>query len=213
VKTDDLIRLLAADQAATRPSPLQVVTGALVVGGVAALGLFVWRMNIRPDLFIELGNDPRVALKFLVTLALAMSAAALLTRMISPGAAPGIWLPAMFIGPALLGLGAVYELSIVEPSAWSARMIGRNSMFCLQNVPLLAAPVLVALLVALRRGAPTRPAFAGALAGLVAGGIGGAIYAMHCPDDSPLFVAAWYGLAIALVTLVGALAGWRLLRW
>jgi hypothetical protein len=33
----------------------------------------------------------------------------------------------------------------------------------------------------------------GALAGLVAGGISAAAYALHCPDDSLPFVALWFG--------------------
>ena len=40
-----------------------------------------------------------------------------------------------------------------------------------------------------------------------------AIYAWHCPDDSPLFVATWYTIAISMVTAVGFLLGRRLLRW
>jgi hypothetical protein len=66
---------------------------------------------------------------------------------------------------------------------------------------------------ALRAGAPRVPAWAGAVAGLLAGCLSAALYATHCPDDSPLFVAVWYALAVMLVTLAGALAGHRLLRW
>jgi hypothetical protein len=56
-------------------------------------------------------------------------------------------------------------------------------------------------------------AIAGAMAGALAGSLGAVLYAAHCVDDSPLFVATWYGIAIALVTAVGALLGHRLLRW
>jgi hypothetical protein len=71
----------------------------------------------------------------------------------------------------------------------------------------------VALLFALRAGAPRSAASAGAAAGLLAGGLAAALYATHCPDDSPLFVALWYIPAIALVASVGAACGSRLLRW
>jgi hypothetical protein len=53
----------------------------------------------------------------------------------------------------------------------------------------------------------------GAVAGLLAGGLAATLYATHCPDDSPLFVAIWYSLAIALVVLAGAVVGRRVLRW
>ncbi|MEA2988814.1 MAG: hypothetical protein QOG83_1525, partial [Alphaproteobacteria bacterium] len=46
-----------------------------------------------------------------------------------------------------------------------------------------------------------------------AGALGAAIYAAHCPDDSPLFIAAWYSIAIAVVAAVGAAAGRWVLRW
>ncbi|RTL73692.1 MAG: DUF1109 family protein, partial [Bradyrhizobiaceae bacterium] len=43
--------------------------------------------------------------------------------------------------------------------------------------------------------------------------LGATLYASHCADDSPLFVATWYTLAAAFVTLIGAMAGRRVLRF
>jgi hypothetical protein len=54
---------------------------------------------------------------------------------------------------------------------------------------------------------------AGAVAGLAAGGIAATLYAAHCTDDSPLFVATWYTLAIAILTGTGAFAGRVFARW
>jgi hypothetical protein len=50
-------------------------------------------------------------------------------------------------------------------------------------------------------------------AGAMAAGIGAAIYALHCPDDSPLFLALWYVMAVTAVILAGRAGGRRLLRW
>jgi hypothetical protein len=80
-------------------------------------------------------------------------------------------------------------------------------------VPALSIAPLLALLYSIRQGAPESPGLAGAVAGLSAGGIAAAIYAWHCPDDSPLFVATWYTIAIVMVTVIGFLLGRRLLRW
>jgi hypothetical protein len=77
----------------------------------------------------------------------------------------------------------------------------------------LSAPILLAALIALRHGASTRPAFTGAVAGLLAGGLGAAVYASYCPEDSALFLATWYSLAIAIVAIAGAAIGSRALRW
>ena len=80
-------------------------------------------------------------------------------------------------------------------------------------IPLLSAAPLIGALIALHRGAPRNPGLAGAGAGLFAGAFAASLYATHCPDDLPLFVAVWYSLAILIVMAVGALAGSRLLRW
>jgi RNA polymerase sigma factor (sigma-70 family) len=58
-----------------------------------------------------------------------------------------------------------------------------------------------------------QPAAAGAYAGLLSAGFAATLYASQCIDDSPLFVATWYPLAIGLVAAVGALAGSRCLRF
>jgi len=93
------------------------------------------------------------------------------------------------------------------------RMIGKNSWICMTAIPVLSLPILAGALIGLRHGAPARPAVAGAVAGLLSAGLAATLYASHCTDDSPLFVATWYTLATALVTAVGALAGSKLLKW
>jgi hypothetical protein len=93
------------------------------------------------------------------------------------------------------------------------RMVGKNSSICLVAIPLMSLPLLAGALIGLRHGAPSRPALAGALAGLLSAGLAATLYASHCTDDSPLFVAAWYTLATALVTAIGALAGAKWLRY
>ena len=93
------------------------------------------------------------------------------------------------------------------------RMMGKNSSTCLTTIPLMSLPLLAAALFGLRQGAPTRPAVAGAIAGLLSAGMAATLYASHCSDDSPLFVATWYTIATALVAAIGALAGSRVLRF
>jgi len=93
------------------------------------------------------------------------------------------------------------------------RLVGSNSKVCMTAIPMMSLPLLAASLVGLRHGAPTRPAAAGAMAGLLSAGLAATVYASHCTDDSPLFVATWYSLAAALVTALGALLGSKLLRF
>jgi hypothetical protein len=93
------------------------------------------------------------------------------------------------------------------------RLVGSNSRTCLAAIPAMSLPLLAAALIGLRHGAPTRPAAAGAVAGLLSAGLAATLYASHCTDDSPLFVATWYTIATMLVTAIGALAGSRVLRF
>jgi len=90
----------------------------------------------------------------------------------------------------------------------TSRTRGRAALSIAVTLPLLAGA-----LIGLRHGAPARPAVAGAIAGLLSAGLAATLYASHCTDDSPLFVAAWYTIATALVTAIGALAGARLLKF
>jgi hypothetical protein len=212
MKTDQLIRALATD-GRQQAVPLQTqITVGLAAGFAAAVALFIWRMGMRPD-FSSAIHDPLFVLKFVITLALAFPAFGLLWRLIRPGSAPGFWIVALLAAPIVLAGGIAYEMMAFPPSTWMPRLIGHNSMFCLRMIPLLSAPVLIALLIVMRLGAAMHPALAGAVAGLAAGGIAATLYASHCVDDSPLFVMAWYGISIAIVTAIGAVAGARLLRW
>ena len=80
-------------------------------------------------------------------------------------------------------------------------------------IPVMSLPLLIAALIGLRHGAPTRPAVSGAIAGMLSAGLAATFYASHCTDDSPLFVATWYSIATAMVTVVGALLGSKVLRF
>jgi hypothetical protein len=92
-------------------------------------------------------------------------------------------------------------------------VIGDQWLECLLSIPIIAIVPFAAVVWAVRRTAPTDLVRAGALAGLVAGGVSAAGYALHCTDDSLPFVALWYGGTIALCTFAGAMLGPRLLRW
>jgi hypothetical protein len=209
MKTDDLVRAIAADRT-SRPPVAMTLALAVLAGIVVSALLFSVELGVRGDVGIAV-HEPRFLFKFVVTGVLAATAALAALTLARPGA-PGR-AAALVAAPALLAAAVAAELALVPPSAWAARAVGSNSLVCLVSVPLLAAPVLVAVLWALRRGAPTRPMLAGAVAGLLAGGLAATLYAAHCTDDSPLFVALWYGIAITAVAAVGALAGRVLLRW
>ena len=92
-------------------------------------------------------------------------------------------------------------------------VVGGEWLECLLSIPTIAIVPFAVTIFAVRRAAPTNLFRAGAVAGLVAGGVSAMAYAFHCTDDSLPFVAVWYGGTIVLCTLAGAALGPRLLRW
>jgi hypothetical protein len=112
-----------------------------------------------------------------------------------------------------MAMAVIVEMVVLPPERWWGKLVGTNSIACLTYISLIGIGPLAIFLLALRHGAPTRPALAGAVAGLIAGGIAATFYAAQCTDDSPLFVATWYTIAIAGLAFVGAATADRLAHW
>jgi hypothetical protein len=166
----------------------------------------------REDIMLA-ATTVRFLFKFVVTIALAASAAVVLDRVARPGASrPAQWLW-LLLAPVLLAAAIGLELAAQPQEQWSMLTTGKNNLVCLTYVPLIGIAPLAVMILALRRAAPTRPMLAGVIAGLVAGGIAATFYAAHCTDDSPLFVATWYTLAIAILATLGGVAGRLFARW
>jgi hypothetical protein len=211
VKTEDLISVLAADGRQTshlgRSLLIALVAGALIAG----LAFFA-TLGFRHDIDSAM-HTTRFLFKFLVTLSLAAAAIAVVWRIGRPGVPLALQSWALVVPVVLLLAAVAIEMMVMPEADWSARMIGRNWMHCLMAIPAFSIPTLAALLYVLRESAPSNPALAGAVAGLVSAGVAATYYASNCTDDSPMFVATWYTLAVLIVTLAGAALGRRLLQW
>lgn len=212
MRTEDLIGALVADLPVSTTPFRRIFLGAIALGAVVAVGLFLSFIGVRPDIGQALGSL-RFPLKFVVTLTLLTTAAGLLSRLAVPGVSARRWAWALAAAPALLTIAVATELVALPVAAWRPSLVGSNAALCLTLIPFLSIGPLACLLIALRQGAPSEPGLAGAVAGLVSGALAATLYASHCNDDSPLFVATWYSLAIAVVTLAGYAVGSRCLRW
>jgi hypothetical protein len=213
MRTDQLVRALAADNQSRTMPPTRALCCALVPATMVAIGLFLATLGLRPQVLALLAEEPRFAFKIAVAGLLAVAACVLASRLARP--AGDARRAALLVAgvPILLAAADLAELVTVPAAEWGSRLVGSNALVCLRSIPLLAAAPLLAALLALRHGAPDNPTLAGASAGLLAGGIGAALYASHCIDDSPFFVSVWYTLAIAIVVAIGAWCGSRCLRW
>jgi hypothetical protein len=212
METDQLIRTLAADNAHhVRPVGL-VLALALLAAAPVSLAIFLAGLGVRPDVMTAMRN-PFFDLKFAVALALAIPAIAISLHLSRPEASLRGWAWLLLIPAGLLLGGIASEMMLPQRLPAMTRLVGSNSLTCLTAIPLMSLPLLTAALIGLRHGAPARPAVAGALAGLLSAGLAAALYASHCTDDSPLFVATWYTIATALVAAVGALSGPKVLSY
>ena len=210
--TDQLIRTLAADNPhRARPVGFTLMLALLAAAPVSLL-MFFTELGVRPDVMVAMRN-PFFDLKFAVTLALAIAAVAVSLHLSRPEASlRGFgWLLLAPVGILAAGIGS--EMMMPQRLPMMTRLVGKNSWICMTAIPALSLPILAGALIGLRHGAPARPAVAGAIAGLLSAALAATLYALHCTDDSPLFVATWYTIATAMVTAVGALAGAKLLRY
>lgn len=212
METEQLIRTLAADNMhRARPVGLVLALGLLAAAPIS-LAMFLSELGVRPDVMTAMRN-PFFDLKFVVTLAMAIAAIAVSLHLSRPEVSLKGWWWLLLIPAGILAAAIASEMMMPQRAPMMVRLIGNNSRICMTAIPLMSLPLLAGALIGLRHGAPTRPAVAGAIAGLLSAGLAATLYASHCTDDSPLFVATWYTIASALVAGLGALVGAKVLRY
>lgn len=213
MKTDALIERLSeraepvSAYALTRALGIGIGAGALV--SVAAMMLW---LGPRPDLMQAMGTGA-YWMKFFYTLLFALGGLWTLERLSRPGARTRTQMTLEALPFAAIALWALMRLAMAPAAARMPMMMGHSANVCPWRIVLLALPVFAGALWSLRNLAPTRPALAGAAAGLAAGALGAFIYAFHCNESAAAFVALWYTFGIASVGAIGAVAGRFLLRW
>jgi hypothetical protein len=213
MKTDDLITMLGTNvERVDHRQVARTVAIAVAIGLSAALGLTLFTWGVRADLK-EVGAFTFLILKLAFAIVIIAVTSVYLVRVARPGGErkmPIVVVALPFIAIMVLG---VISLAFAPSSHWNKMVVGDQWLECLLSIPLIAILPFAAIIWAVRQTAPTDLVRAGALAGLAAGGVSAAGYALHCTDDSLPFVALWYGGTVALCTLAGAMLGPRLLRW
>jgi hypothetical protein len=213
MKTDDLVTMLSANVEPVGGGLVgRAISVAVAAGAVIALGITLVALGVRADL-----STTRALVFLSLKLAFAMAVVAVamryLTKLARPGAERGIS-PLTIVAPfAAIALFGAISLGGAPSSHWNRMILGDEWLECLLSIPIIAIVPFAVTIFAVRRAAPTNLVRAGAVAGLVAGGISAMAYALHCTDDALPFVAVWYGGTIVLCTLAGAALGPRLLRW
>lgn len=213
MRTDDLVALLAAGVEPVDPEAVhQRFQWALLGGFVGSFGVMLALFGLRPDLLNAL-SMPMFWVKLALPVAIVVPALVLTIRLGRPGVPVGrLWLALPVPWLVLTGM-ALVVLAHAEPQDRLGLLLGSSWTSCAVNITLVSLPSFVGVLWALRGMAPTRPAWAGACAGLAAASLGTLVYALHCPEMQAPFLAVWYLLGLSIPTLAGAVLGPRLLRW
>jgi len=215
MNTETLITELSRD---LRPvpsgTPRILLRKGLVTGAIAAgVAVLFWpSLGPRPDLATAV-MTASFWIKLLYTASIASLGFVALERLSRPDAPRLHW--SRLLWPPVAALAAISAMRWAAAPAGDSRAfwMGSSWWLCPAYVAALALPVFVGLIWAVSRLAPTRLRTAGAAAGLVSGGTGATIYALHCTETSPGFVLLWYSLGLGAATLLGAVLGPRLLRW
>lgn len=213
MKTDDLVAMLATGVMPVPPDAANRRVGlALLAGVTVSLAMLLFGYGLRRDVLPAMAL-PMFWVKLAYPLGIAVVAWVLVERLARPG---------VLVRRAWWGLVVpVLSVAAMAGATWFAApeqdrlpsLLGGSWRTCALSIGLMALPIFVALILALKTLAPTRPALAGAAAGALAGGLGAALYALYCVEMAAPFVAVWYGVGILLPTLAGALWGRPLLSW
>lgn len=214
MKTDDFVALLARTAGPVAPNvPRRRFTAALGWGMFGTMLAMAVSLGVRSDL-AEVVLLPMFWLKIAFPSAVAVATCYLAVRLALPGArlgrAPGTTIAALFAAVWLLAIAALLSAA---PAERSHLVFGTTWLECLVSIPLLSLPVFAAVVWAMKGLAPTRLSLAGGAAGLLAGAVGAAVYALHCPELEAPFIAIWYVLGMLVPAIGGALIGPHLLRW
>jgi hypothetical protein len=213
MKTDDLVAALSTHiEPVNRRLVSRTVYIALAAGTVVALGITLVGFGIRPDLMTARALM-FLFLKLAFTVGIVGGASVYLMRLARPGGELRTSSISATVPFAAIVLLAAISLGLAPSSHWNRMVMGDEWLECLLSIPIIAIVPFAVIISAVRRAAPTNLVRAGAVAGLIAGGVSAMAYALHCTDDSLPFVAVWYGGTILLCTLAGAALGPRLLRW
>lgn len=213
MKTDDLISMLSTGVAPVDPGFASKRLQLALAGGITlSFLLMVLLYGINPNL-----KDAAELPMFWVKLALPASLFAVGLLLVLRVSIPGRpWrATASMVGLPLVAvfLLAAFVLFNATPSERLPLILGKTWTVCSIGIAVVSSPVFVAVFWLVKGLAPTQLRLAGACAGLMAGGMGTLVYALHCPEMAAPFIAVWYTAGILLTTGLGAMAGRRLLRW
>jgi hypothetical protein len=213
MRTDELIVELARSAGPVRPLPspsIRLARWTAVTAPLMVLAVIV--IGPRADVIAAMSDPAFVGIAG-VTIVTALLSAASAFVLGVPGAERSIWqrmLP--LLAGSLWALTLAYLLT-TEGSAVQRLQQWPFHWLCLVEIAGLSIGPAWALVMMLRRAAPLRRAWAGALAILGSVALGAAATQFLCPLDDPAHQLVGHAFPVAVMALLGALVIGRYLNW
>lgn len=211
MKTNDLIDMMAQESQA-QVAKMRPLRQSMVAALLLSTGMLFLLWGLRPD-FSEVIMQPLVLAKYLLPALTAIPCLWLAAKARHPDTTLQGALRWMLLPLAVVLALVASSLMALPSEARMSAVQGETLLPCLLSIPVLATPILAAMLWVMRSGASNRPALAGAIAGLASGCLATSVYALHCYEDNPAFYGVWYSVAIVIVGIAGQQLGKRLLKW
>ena len=213
MRTDELIVELARSAGPVRPLPSPSIRLARWTAATAPLmALAVIVIGPRADVVTAMSQPTFLGIA-VATIGTALLSAASAFVLGIPGAERSVWqrvLPLM--AGSLWALALVYLLT-TEGAAVRRLLQWPFHWACLIEIAGLSVVPGWALFAMLRRAAPLQRAWSGALATLAAVAIGAAATQFICPVDDPAHQLVGHLLPVAVLSMLGTIAGQRYLNW
>jgi hypothetical protein len=210
--SDALIAELVGELEPVKPLRFGEGVALALAGAAVSAGAVVGLLGLRAE-WIAGHVDPMQLVSTLLFLGLALAGTVTVVVMSRPqvGSEHGGWRWAAAMA-GLLPLAGVIVALVRGASSVSPEVM-RHGAECAAGGAIASLLVFAALVLWLRRGAPTSPERAGLVTGVAAGAFGVFAASLHCAENDIVHIGIWHSAAIVAMGLVGRALVPRLVRW
>lgn len=213
MRTESLVDQLSRDLQPVRPrSPVRDAMLLLALA-VAEIAVFLGLGFMRPDMPAAM-DQPSLWWKLASMGIIAGLGASVTILAADPLRSPRRGLRWMFVCIAVIfASGWLIDAGGSDLGQLLHRLDWRNGLQCVWKMDVLSLPAAIGMAILLRRGAPTDREGTALAAALSAAGWGAFVFVFACPSDDPLYIAVWYTVGCAIVTLLGRAILLFVSRW
>ncbi len=210
--SDALIAELVGELEPVKPLRFGEGVALALLGAALSAGAVVGLFGLRAE-WLAGHLDPMQLVSTGLFLGLALAATVTVVVMSRPhvGSDHSGWRWAAAMAGLLPVAGAI--VAVVRGASSVSPEVMRHGAECAAGGSLASLLVFTALVLCLRRGAPTSPERAGLVTGVASGAFGIFASSLHCAENDIVHIGIWHSAAVVVMALVGRALVPRLIRW